>query len=491
MSLTVQTTKGILWSGSSQAARQILQIGITAILARLLTPADFGVLAMVTVFTSFIALFSELGLGAALVQRKGVTEAHLSTAFWMTLLAGAALMILTMASSPLVAWFYGRDRLTPIVLVISVNFLIGATGAVPQALLQRNMEFGRLALIENGALLGSGLAAIFLAWRGWGVWSLVGQSVVSVSLTAGLAWSLSGWRPRWLFRRSCLRELWGFSSHLLGFNVLHYAARNLDNLLIGKFLGATALGYYTLAYRLMMLPLQNVSWVLGRVLFPAFARIQTELARVRHNYIRLIRYISLLTFPMMAGMAVVAPELIRILYGNQWERAIFLVRVLCLVGLLQSVGTTVGTIYLSQGRSDIMLKWNLFFVPIVCSAILVGLRWDVEGVAVAYATVGIVFWYVPHFIANRLIDLDARTFLRALVPAGAAAAIMALLLSIWRWWPGRLLMLETGTSLAVQVVLGAGIYAGLLGVAHRGVFGEIAGLLRQLLESRRTREIMA
>jgi PST family polysaccharide transporter len=327
-------------------------------------------------------------------------------------------------------------------------------------------------------LIGSGAVAVLLALKGFGVWSLVGQSLVSVALTVVLAGLACRWLPKLAFSWPCFRELFGFSSHVLGFQVLNYFARNLDNLLIGKFLGATALGYYSLAYRLMLYPLQNVSWTLSRVLFPAFSQIQSDLVKVRQNYLRVIRYISLATFPMMAGMAVVAPELIRVLYGSQWERSIFLVQVLCVVGFLQSIGTTVGTIYLSQGRSDLMLKWNLFIVPIVCLAIIVGLRWDVEGVALCYTAVGLVFWYLSHSVANRLIHLSMSKFLQALVPTGAAAVAMAMLLALWRLAQERVVTLENWQSLVIQVTLGSILYFGILRLLRSEIFDEIAEIFR-------------
>jgi len=201
MSLAVKTTKGVLWSGSSQTAKQVLQFVITAILARLLSPADFGLIGMVTVITGFLNIFSELGLGAALIQRKELTDEHISTAFSASILSSLALMALTMMSAPALALFYKDASLVPITVVLALNFPLGALGVVHLNLLQRELDFRRVAVIENGALIASGIGAVWLAVNGFGVWSLVAQTLIGATVGSLLAWTLTHHRPRWIFRR--------------------------------------------------------------------------------------------------------------------------------------------------------------------------------------------------------------------------------------------------------------------------------------------------
>ncbi|MCX7752631.1 MAG: lipopolysaccharide biosynthesis protein [Blastocatellia bacterium] len=480
--LLVRAARGALWSWSAQLFKQLLQLGIMAILARWLTPADFGRVAMIGVVTGFLNLFSELGIGHALIQKRELKSAHLSAAFWGSFVTGLALMLILMLSAPLVAVAYADALLVPLTLALAANFPLVALATVPLNLLQRELRLGRLALVEILALGLGGAVAISLAFRGGGAWSLVGQTLVASGTTVIAAWGMLSVRPQELGNptrvdRDALRELLRFGRPLMGINVLNYIARNADNALIGRFLGAQALGYYALAYRLLLFPLQNISWALGRALFPALARV-SDMEHVRVGYRRVVEGISLVAFPTMIGMAIVAPELIRLLYGPQWERAIFLARVFCVIGALQAIGTTIGPLCLSQGRPDVLFRWNLIFTPAVVGAIALGLRWGIEGVALAYASVSVAAWYFSHALANRIIALPMRVFLRALAPAAASTFIMAGgVISV------RLQLILPRTSsdlaaLALQAGLGASLYAFALSRLRPSAFRELRELLR-------------
>lgn len=484
MSLAARTTTGIFWSGGAQLVRQLLQIGITAVLARLLVPADFGLIGMVVVVTGFLGLFSELGLGPALVQKKDLRSDHLSTAVTVSLLSGCALMLVTMAAAPLIAGFYHDARVVSVTMALALAFPLNSLGVVPLNLLHRRMDFRRLALIEMLSVVAAGGVAVALAARGLGVWSLVGQTLVSALGSSLLGWLVVHQRPTLSFHRAAFDDLFRFSAPVVGSNLLTYCARNFDNLLIGRFLGATALGYYALAYRLMLYPVQNISWVVGRVLFPAFSHLQQDKARVREGYLRSIRFLSLVTFPLMAGMAVMASELVGVIYGPQWDRAIGLVRILSLVGALQSIGTTIGPICLSQGRSDVLFRWNLLSVPVVCLAFAVGLRWDIEGVAVAYASASLALWYISHAMTNRLINLPMAEFLRALVPPALAATLMAGFVGVVKpavvapgWW-------RTAEVLVLSGMVGALVYGLALALVGSGAIREALALARHLRHGR-------
>lgn len=486
MSLAARTTTGIFWAGGAQFLRQILHIGITAVLARLLAPADFGLIGMVVAVTGFLSLFGELGLGPALIQKKDLSDDHLWTAGTVSLLTGSALLFVTMAASPLIAGFYHDPRVGPVALALAFTFPLTGLGVVPLNLLQRRMDFRRLALIEILSVISAGGVAVGLALQGRGVWSLVGQTLTAAFTSSVLGWIVLRQRPTLSFHRAAFDDLFRFSAPVVGSTLLTYCARNADNLLIGRFLGATALGYYGLAYRLMLYPVQNVSWVLSRVLFPAFSQLQQERERVRQGYLRAIRFISLITFPLMAGMAMVAPELVRVLYGPQWDRTVGLVRILSLVGALQSIGTTIGPICLSQGRSDVLFRWNLLSVPIVCLALALGLRWEIEGVALAYASASLALWYTSHAMTNRLINLPMSEFFRALAPTALAAAIMAGLVGLMKQVlvvPSRLTEAE---ALALCVVVGAVAYGLVLILAGPQILRDAVALARQLVRERRS-----
>ncbi|GBC82168.1 Teichuronic acid biosynthesis protein TuaB [bacterium HR10] len=487
--LLARAARGALWSWGGQTLKHVVQLGLVAVLARWLAPADFGRVAMIGVVTGFLSLFSEWGIGPALIQRRELKRAHLSAAFWGSLTAGLALGFLLVLSAPLVAAIYADATLRPLTVALALNFPLVALATVPINLLQRELHLERLALVELLSLVVGGAVAVSLALRGGGAWSLVAQTLATSGATAVVAWALAPIRLRDAREaptravREALRDLFRFGRPLVGVNVLTYITRNADNALIGRFLGAQALGYYALAYRLLLFPLQNISWALGRVLFPALSRI-SDPDHLRATYRRVVEGIALLAFPMMIGMAIVAPELIRLLYGSQWERAVFPARLFCVLGALQAIGTTIGPLCLSQGRPDVLLRWNLMFTPAVVGGIALGVRWGLEGVALAYASVSGAAWYFSHALANRVIALPMRAFLRALAPAAVSTLVMAVgvILARAHLFPPR--TASPALALLGHAAIGVSLYTLMLRVLRPSALGDLRELARAIRRGR-------
>ncbi|SFG36470.1 Membrane protein involved in the export of O-antigen and teichoic acid [Desulfotomaculum arcticum] len=476
--LRTRTLSGVAWSGAAQLIRQLLYFVISVILARLMSPREFGLIGMTTVFTGFAALFSDLGLGAALIQKSGIEERHLSTVFWINIAAGVVLTAVVIAAAPLIAMFYQEPALRLLTMAIAFNFVIGAFKVVHNALLQKAMDFRRLAKIEIAAVFISGSAATVAALSGFGVWSMVIQSLVLTVTSVVIMWLCSTWRPTWHYDTGALKELTGFSTSLLGFNVINYWIRNLDNVLIGKYISSTALGIYTRAYSLMLLPLTQISRVISLVMFPAMSAIQKDLSKTKEVYLRSTRIIALVTFPLMMGLLVVAEPFIATIYGNKWQGVIPVLKIFCLNGAMQSVGTTVGWIYTSQGRTDLMFKWSLFAGLIKGTSIIIGLRWGITGVAAAYVLSGcIVLWYPAWAIPGRLIGLSFGEMLKNLsgsfyctVLMGIAVWVLGFMLPLnWRHWE----------YLLSQVCFGILIYLILLHAFNIKAYREIKELLRK------------
>ena len=410
MSLKQKTIKGLFWSGTSQAGKQISQFIITAILARLLSPDDFGLLAMATVFVNFVSIFSEMGVSSALIQKQDTHDRHYYSAFWLNVVVGLGLTILFISISPLIAAFYKKPQLTYILSALSVNFFLSSFVIIQQTLLTKEMDFKKLAIRNTGAVIFAGIVGIFLAYKGFGVWSLVFQSIVFSISDVILLWSVSPWRPKFQFATSDIKDIFHFSANLTGFNIVNYFARNIDQLLIGKFLGTRPLGYYSLAYKIMLYPLQNISWVISKVMFPAFSKIQDNPEKIRNAYLIMVKFVSLIAFPLMALIFVIAPEFVRIFFGAKWENVIILIRIFCICGLVQSIGTLNGTIYLSKGHSDIQFKLQVLATIVVTIAVISGMRWGVVGVASFY-TIQTFAWFVFAFhVAHHLIKLKAHIF---------------------------------------------------------------------------------
>ena len=452
-----RTLTGIGWSSISQVIKQVLAFSIAVILARLLSPREFGLLAMVIVFTGFIDVFTDMGLGAAIIQKPDLEPRHVNAVFWANTGVGVLLTVLVIMAAPLIALFFRLPALRLMTTVLAFNFLVGSFRVVQESLLLRQMEFRRLAIVDNVSVLVSGCGAIGLALAGMGVWSLVGQSILSALTSVLVLWSLAKWRPTSAIDWKALRELLPYSSGMLGFNAVNYWIRNIDNILIGRFIGSTALGIYGRAYALMLFPINQIASALGKVMFPALSAIQEDRDEVRGLYLRITGIISLITFPLMTGLLVVAKPFVLTLFGGKWAEVIPVFRILCVTGLIQSVGTTVGWIYTSQGNTRLMFRWSVGAGLIFGVGIAAGLNWGVKGVAWAYTICNILLLYPAWTLPGRLINLTffemvknvSGTFFCAVLMGGAVYASATLMPPDW---PDGLLLL-------VQVLCGLVVYA--------------------------------
>lgn len=479
MTLKRKTILGIGWSGVSQVCKIVFQFLISAILARLLTPNDYGLLAMVVVFTGFVSLFSDFGLSAAIIQKKELTEEHLSTSFWINITTGLFLMLLLMTLAPFISKFYKEPRLTLIVIVLSLNFLISSFNIVQTSLFTKNLKFKFIAIIEIITLIFSGAIAIILAFFKFGVWALVLQNIISCTLGVFLYWSFSEWKPKFIFRFQRLKELLNFGLNLTGFSLVNYFNRNLDNLIIGKILGATLLGYYNFAYKLLLFPLGNISSVLGRVMFPSLSVIQKEKEKTCDIYIKANRCIAFITFPMMIGLCVVAPEFVRVIFSSRWERSIFILQVLSIVGMVQSIGTTVGWIYQAQGRTDIMLKWGIFSFIFIGTSFFIGVRWNIEGVAIAYAIATYSILYFSFAIPFKLINLNFKRFVNSLKFIFLSTALMGVSVLLLRYSLIKLTNFNDIIRFTICVVFGIITYTLFIMLFEKNLIKEILTILNE------------
>ena len=447
---------GVAWSGLAQMGAQLVALVVSVILTRLLSPQDFGLLGMVLVFTNFASVFADMGFGVALVQKLDVTQHHKNAVFWISIVIGAVLTLIMAAAAPYIASFYNVPEVQPLAVAISLIFFINAFATVKVALLQKAMDFRKIAAAQLTSTVISGLVALYLAFSGFGVWSLVAMYIASAIVNVAVLWTITPWRPDFSLQWHALKDLTKFTLNLLGFSVFNYWTRNGDNLLVGRFVGSAALGIYARSYQILLLPVSQVSGVITNVMFPAFSAIQKDVERVKDMYLKSISIISLVTFPLTLGLLVVSQSFVLALFGDKWAEMIPILQVFCLLGLIQSIGTTVGWIYQSQGRTDIMFRWGLVSGSIFIISFIVGLRWGALGVAVAYTVANFLLWYPSLLIPARLIDLHVVTMLRRLAPTFCGAATMAFAV----WVLG--LILPSGwsyaTHLALQVTIGAIVY---------------------------------
>lgn len=477
--LTKSTLIGILWTGISQFSTQIFRFIVNVILARLLYPEEFGIVGLATIFLGFISTINELGLSAAIIQRKKLDETHLSTSFWASLGMGTMLCIISILVSPFIADFFQEKLVRWLIVVISVGLILGPLSVVQRTLFEKNLNFKKITIAEICDTLVSGLISIFLAMNGYGVWSLVYGGLSGNFISVFILWGLSSWRPSLKFSFAHFKELFGFGSHVMGSRVLNYIDSNTDYLVIGKLLGTSALGYYTLAYNLITFPLFKISLLVTRVTFPAFSIIQDDNKTLQKGYLKVVRYISLITFPMLAGMFVVAPEFVVVIYGSKWMPMILPLQVLCLAGALKSVGTTVGTILLSKGRADIQFKWNILTAIVLTIAVIIGANYGIVGVAAAVTIVESFLFLIVQKITNKLIDLSMYNYLKAIYPAIIGSITLIIGVEIYQ----RIMVIyhvhDIGMLISSSSV-GIIIYLLFIRLLFKNLFDEMKSLLHEM-----------
>ena len=471
-----QVIGGLKWSGISQVFTQAIAFGFGIVLARLLSPRDYGLIGMVLVFTGFATIFVDMGLGSALVQRKQLEEKHINTVFFINIVAGTFLTLLMFFSAPYIAAFYNEPKLKAITQVLSVNFFLGSLISVQRALLTKSLDFKKLSKVDIGTTLLASTISVTLAILGYGVWSIVCQYIATRVLTAVIVWRLSKWKPRPYFRRDAFRQLLGYSSNLVGFEMLNYWVRNLDNLLIGRYISSAALGIYTRAYSLMLLPITQITTVISKVMFPALSAIQDDKAKVKQIYLRAINMISFITFPLMIGLFVVSDYFIVTVYGSKWQEVIPILQLLCFVGLSQSVTSSVGWIFNSQGKTNIQLRWGIFSSVFRCISFIVGLKWGVQGIALAYLLGTIILAPISMILAGRIIDLSLPEIIKKLTPNFLMAGAMGVCVFFLK----TIIPIDSNSlKLLILVFCGFIIYAGVAFFLKAGSLMEISVLIKR------------
>ena len=385
----------------SQAITIAIHLISTVVLARLLSPDDYGVLVMVMAVTGFAGLFRDLGLSSAAIQKKDLSSAQQSNLFWLNVAVGTLLTVLVAAASPLVAWFYGNPELTVVTLILSLNFLIGSFGTQHGARLAREMQFGRQSIATiSGAVL-SLVVSITFALHDFSYWSLVWGYLAGGLTTTLLLFVLSPFRPGLPSKGTELREMMKFGAQITAFDFVNYFQRNLDNILIGKFWGPGVLGLYSRAYSLLMLPISSIRGPINAVAFPALSRLQNEPEAFRDYYLKTTSLIALLSMPLAAFLFVCSRPIIELVLGAQWLGVAPIFSYLALAAFIQPSSGFAGSLLLSLGQGRRYLSCGLFNTILLSLCFIIGVHWGAKGVAIGYAIGNYVVLYPWLFWAFR------------------------------------------------------------------------------------------
>ncbi len=407
--------KGVSWNGLQILITQIYRLIIGIILARLLKPEVFGLIAMVVVFTGFADSLKNLGFQSAIIQKKDITERHLSSAFWLNLLVGISLFIFFLLLADYIASFYNEPILKIIVSVYSFIFIVSSLSAVPGAILQKKLAFKELAIASIISTLLSGFIAVLFAYYEFGVWALVIQVFVASILSICFYFYYSGWFPKLFFDKKSLKELLNFGLNVTGISFLYYWAKEIDTLLIGKILGSGPLGIYNKAYAFLMFPVEKIKYQIINVVFPVFSKIQDDLVRIKKGTLLLISILGFVLFPIMFGVFLISEEFVLLLLGIEWEAMIPIMKIFCIAALFESVKVG-GTIMMSIGKPKQLLRIIFFTKLATILLILCGFKWKLTGVSIGICLSIIINFFVETYFAGRYIQLSLLEVLYAIFP---------------------------------------------------------------------------
>src|SRR5574341_418726 len=460
MSLRRKAALGVKWTGAGTVITTGLRVLQLIVLARLLSPSDFGLMGMIIVVIGFAQAFADMGISNAIIHRQDNTRSELSSLYWLNMLAGLSVFALVMASSPLVAKFYGEPRLASLIPWTALVFLVIPLGQQFQALLQKELQFDRLAKIEMSSTAIGTVIAISSAIFGQGVFSLIWGQLAETA-TKALYLFRSGWavwRPSLHFRWSDAKAYIAFGMYQMGGRCLNYICANADYLIIGRFLGPETLGIYVLAYQLVTMPPARINPILTRVAFPLFARKQTDNAALRRGYLEMIKLLAYIVFPLLIGLATFAPVFVPVIFGVRWLTAIPLIQILALLGLLKTLVNPIGSILLAKGRPDIDFRWNASGAMINALVFWFFVGYGVRAVAWSYVGLSAVDFLVAILILSYLIGLDYRDHVGALFGPLALSGLMGITVFVGYSFFSRFVA-NNGTLLVCLIAVGVSVYS--------------------------------
>jgi len=416
----------MIWAVVRAGGSQGISLLVFVILAVFLNPEDFGIFGMALTWTNFIRSFSQMGFGAALIQRQNVGPKHFSTTFFMNIAAGIFLTIIGIALSWPCALFFRTPGVQPVVAVLSLGFLVSAFSLTQMAIAQKELRFRALAFREISACLTGGLVGIVLAWLRFGVWSLVAQSLVTALVSTILLCNICEWRPKFgEFSFQCIRELWPFSSRIFLFDILKYFTQNSDRILIGYLLGPAALGIYTFAVRVVVRPIVTVVGAIGTYLFPKYSMFQDDHSAIEASYLFTTKIINSFVLPLMAMVFFLSPVLVPAILGTEWSSVVPLMQILSIIAIAQLFISPVGQLMKALNRPGWLLRWSIFITVVVCISIGVGAYYfDMIGVASAIAAAYVLGAFINLLILKRLIHIGFRRVFIAILPSTLSSLLM-------------------------------------------------------------------
>lgn len=458
MSLKQKTTTGLFWSFIDSFANQGVQFIVGIVLARILSPREFGLIGMLTIFIAISQSFVDSGFSSALIRKKNCTQADYSTVFYFNLAVGILFYLILFVSSNAISIFFDEPQLKRLLQVLGIGLLLNALGIIQRTILTKEINFKLQTKVSVISSIGSGTLAITMALLGHGVWSLVALTLSRFGLNSLFLWIWAKWKPLRVFSKKSFKELFSFGSKLLLSGLIDTTYRNVYYLVIGKFFSAQELGFYTRADQFKAFPSQNLSGIIGRVSYPILSSIQDDIPKLKKAYIKIIRSTMYVTFVLMLGMAAAAKPMILALIGDKWLPAVIYLQLLCFVGMFYPLHALNLNMLQVQGRSDLFLKLEIIKKVLAVPIILIGVFFGIKYMILGMIINTIVAFYLNSFWSGKMIGYSSIQQVKDIMPSFFVAAIMAAIVFGLNFIniksPALMLALQIFTGALVTILLG-------------------------------------
>jgi len=474
MNLRTKAINSVMWSATQTWGVRVISFLVMVALARLVAPEAFGLVAYATVFIAFAQIFVNQGFSDAIVQFSQLSREHLDTAFWASLLTGGLLTIISVFASDGIASLFHEPQLVPIIRWLSPVFILSALSSVQQAILRRKLAFKALTIRSLAANLISGVIAVLMAFRGYGVWSLVAKILVSAIVNAVMLWQVSDWRPGFRISMERFRELFLFGIKIVGGDFVDFLSVHSDDFLIGYFLGPVALGYYTLAYNLLIVTTDLLISVPNAVAFPLLSSLQGDSASVRRAFGQVILLQSIVAFPIFLGITALSSELIIQLYGASWIASIPVLQLLMLIGVVRSAMYIYSSVFRAAGKPS----WRFWIYLLTAAMNVIGfalvVRLGIVAVAASYVIVSYLLMPLYFVMIRNLIGIPIRSHLSQYGPAVVSSLIMFAVVYAFKLVMGEQVILPI--RLSTLVLTGAAIYLLALRLTYPPAYKQMMGV---------------
>ncbi|HUL00882.1 MAG TPA: lipopolysaccharide biosynthesis protein [Nitrospirota bacterium] len=452
--LKQKAVSATIWSGIDTLARQGVQFGITLILARLLTPTDYGTVGLLAIFFGVSGVFINSGFSSALIQRQEISDVDLSSVFYFNVCIALLCTLLLCAAAPCIAAFYNMPVLTPLTRLMAASLFIGAFGSIQSTLLSKSLNFRRQCIISLAAVVVSGIVAVVLAWRNYGVWSLAISTVAGTCVTTLLLWLLSSWRPRLVFSVTSVRSLFRFGSFLLISGLLDTLFSRMNTLVIGKFYSPKDLGYYSRADGTQQLPASLLANIITRVAFPIFAAAHSDKELLRTGLSKAIKMVMMLNIPVMLGMVVTARLLVLVLFGKQWLPCVHYLQILCIGGIFWPLHVLNLDILTAQGHSNLFFRLEVIKKVIGIFILGTACFFGINAIAWSTVVIGVIAFGINAHYSGLFLNYGTFRQTVDLLPYLAASLIMAFCV-----WTASMLPLQAPLLLlSTQIMIGVAVY---------------------------------